>query len=103
MYWKGVLVREPRVCIRSRGSVFLALRPSTRPNKDRTRNRTGVTSQILGTPRCYEPRTAVARPGQGSAIARTACRSTTVHEEFDTRDMKEAKVLLDELRIIEKS
>ena len=49
MYWQGVLVREPRVCIRSRGSVFLALRPSTRPNKDRTRNRTGVTSQILGT------------------------------------------------------
>ena len=44
------------------GSVFRA----------RARGRAPTTSQILGTPRRHEPRTPLARPGQGAASARTA-------------------------------
>ena len=44
------------------GSVFRA----------RARGRPPTTSQILGTPRRHEPRTPLARPGQGAASARTA-------------------------------
>src|SRR5262249_22445733 len=35
-------------------------------------NRTPTTNKILGTPRRHEPRTPLARPGQGAASARTA-------------------------------
>ena len=96
MYWQGVLVREPRVCIRSRGSVFLVLRPSTRPNEKPHSQSHGS----LGTPRRHEPRPPLARPGQCAASARTASSGFTLRwftEGFDTRDLKEAKALLEEL------
>ena len=49
----------------------------------RTRRRTPTTSKILGTPRRHEPRTPLARPGQGAASARTACSGLRlVHEGF---------------------
>ena len=55
-------------------------------------------SKILGTPRRDEPRTPLARPGQGAASARTlAPVYGWFTEGFDTRDLKEAKVLLEEL------
>jgi hypothetical protein len=60
----------------------------------------GVTSQILGTPRLHEPRTPLARPGQGAASARTAGSGVwVVYEGFDTRDLKGAKALLEELAV----
>jgi predicted ATPase len=36
-----------------------------------TPRRASATSQVLGTPRRHEPRTPLARPGQGAASART--------------------------------
>ena len=57
-----------------------------------------TTSEILGTPRRHEPRAPLARPGQGAASARTARSGLRlVYEGFDTRDLKEAKALLEEL------
>ena len=57
-----------------------------------------ATSQILGTPRRHEPRTPLARPGQGAASARTVAPVYGWFTEgFDTRDLKEAKALLEEL------
>jgi hypothetical protein len=54
-------------------------------------------SKVLGTPRRNEPRAALARPGQCAASARTACAGLRVFTEgFDTRDLKEAKALLEE-------
>jgi tetratricopeptide (TPR) repeat protein len=51
----------------------------------RTRRRAATTSEILGTPRLYEPRTALARPGQGRASARTALRFTGGLRRASTR------------------
>ena len=46
-------------------------------------------------PRRYEPRPPLARPGQGAALLAPVYGWFT--EGFDTRDLKEAKALLDEL------
>src|SRR5262249_25464239 len=43
---------------------------SSRLFRARARCRSSATSQILGTPRRHEPRTPLARPGQGAASAR---------------------------------
>src|SRR4029077_5581887 len=74
MYWQGVLVREPRVCFRSRGSVFLALRPSTMPNEKPRSQSYGS----LGTPGRHEPRSPLARPRQGERSARTVSAGVRV-------------------------
>ena len=58
------------------GSVFRAC----------ARGRPSATSQVLGTPRRHEPRTPLARPGQGAASARTACSGLrVVHGRVSTR------------------
>ena len=57
-----IALKSPRAGCRESGSVFRA----------RTRCRTPAASKILGTPRRHEPRTPLARPGQGAASARTA-------------------------------
>ena len=44
----------------------------------RARSRASATSKVLGTPRRNEPRTPLARPGQGAASARTACSGLRV-------------------------
>ena len=55
-------------------------------------------SQILGTPRRHEPRTPLARPGKlQQARELLAPVYNWFTEGFDTRDLKEAKALLEEL------
>ena len=61
-------------------------------------SRPPTTSQILGTPRRHEPRTPLARPGQGEqARELLAPVYGWFTEGFDTVDLKEAKALLEEL------
>ena len=58
-------------------------------------SRPPTTIEILGTPRLHEPRTALARPGQGEqARELLAPVYGWFTEGFDTRDLKEAKALL---------
>jgi hypothetical protein len=54
-------------------------------------------SKVLGTPRRHEPRTALARPRQGAASARTASSGVRVVYGGVRDDLKEAKALLDQL------
>ena len=52
----------------------------------------------METPRVDEPCTPLARPRQGAARARTVGSGLrVVTEGFDTRDLKEARALLEEL------
>ena len=54
---------------------------------------------MLGTPRRHEPRALLARPGQSAASGKLlAPVYGWFTEGFDTRDMKEAKALLDVLK-----
>jgi predicted ATPase len=53
---------------------------------------------MLGTPRRHEPRALLARPGQSAASGKLlAPVYGWFTEGFDTRDLKEAKALLEEL------
>jgi hypothetical protein len=53
--------------------------------------------RILGTPRRHKPRTPLARPGQGAqARELLAPVYEWFTEGFNTRDLKEAKALLEE-------
>ena len=96
MYWQGVLVREPRVCFRSRGSVFLAaLRPSTRPNE-----------KLHSQSHAWELRASMslARLWRDQGKVRQARELLApvygwFTEGFDTRDLKEAKALLEGLAL----
>jgi predicted ATPase len=47
----------------------------------------------MGTPRLHEPRTSLARPGQGARELLAPVYGWFT-EGFDTRDLKEAKALL---------
>ena len=61
-------------------------------------DRSTTASEILGTPRRHEPRAALARPGKlQQARELLAPVYGWFTEGFDTRDLKEAKALLDEL------
>ena len=57
-----IALKSPAAGCGESGSVFRA----------RARRRPSAASKILGTPRRHEPRTPLARPGQGAASARTA-------------------------------
>ena len=62
------------------------------------RHRPETASQILGTPRLHESRTPLARQGKvQQARELLAPVYGWFTEGFDTRDLKEAKALLDEL------
>ena len=70
------------------------------PTQARARSRPPTTSQILGTPRRHEPRAPLARPGKvQQARELLAPVYGWFSEGFDTRDLKEAKALLDELAV----
>ena len=54
--------------------------------------------RLVVSTRLHEPRTSVVRPGQSAASARTVGSGLRmVYGGFDTRDLKEAKALLEEL------
>ena len=73
---------------RKSGSVF----------RPRSLCRSFATSEILGTPRLHEPCPPLARPGQGEqARELLAPVYGWFTEGFDTRDLKEAKELLEQL------
>ena len=62
--------------------------------------RAPTTSKVLGTPRRHEPRAPLARPGKvQQARELLAPVYGWFSEGFDTRDLKEAKALLDELAV----
>ena len=93
MYWQGVLVREPRVCFRSRGSVFLALRPSTRPNeKLHSQSHAWELRASMSLARLWRDQGKVREARE--LLAPVYGRFT---EGFDTRDLKDAKALLEQL------
>jgi hypothetical protein len=54
---------------------------------------------LMGTPRRHEPRSPLAVAGQGERSARTVGSGVRVVCGFETRDLKEAKTLLDELAV----
>ena len=60
-------------------------------------DRSATASEILGTPRRHKPRAPLARPGQvQQARELLAPVYGWFTEGFDTRDLKEAKALLEE-------
>ena len=69
---------------RMAGEIASEIAPSRMPRRRKTyferalASRPPTTSQILGTPRRHEPRTPLARPGQGAASARTVCSGLRV-------------------------
>ena len=85
------------------GEITLRLREPDDPKAQaylerRFRGRPPTTSQILGTPRRNEHGATLARPGQTAATRELlAPIYGWFTEGFDTRDLKEAKALLDRL------
>jgi hypothetical protein len=92
--------RGPSRCWRNRADVTRTGRAESRSTFHAcNRGRAPTASQILGTPRRHEPRAALARPGQKPQQARELLAPVYgwFTEGFDTRDLKEAKALLEEL------